>query len=306
MDDGVRSRARAETAIADVEVYDFGRAATLSREHARTLELAFETFARQWSAQLSGKIHVRATIAVEHVGMLTYGEYAQSLPTTTTMIVCALPDSDERMIVQVPIPTATSWIVQMVGGRSTSTVEDRTFTPIEQALIRSLIADAIDHLTGSLDGLLPAGVAVAGIQYSSQFAQVAAAGEPVIVARLSMRHGGRTVPASIMLPASVLAGFAVRASDADGTETPGLVRRQVEAAPVEVALRLAPRTVLPREVLDLAVGDLLPLPHAADRPLLLTVGDQTVATAAVGSAGARLACVVTATVPETAPAQESA
>jgi flagellar motor switch protein FliM len=109
-----------------------------------------------------------------------------------------------------------------------------------------------------------------------------------------------------MLPASVLAGFAVRASDADRTETPGLVRRQVEAAPVEVALRLAPRTVLPREVLDLAVGDLLPLPHAADRPLLLTVGDQTVATAAVGSAGARLACVVTATVPETAPAQESA
>ncbi len=220
MDDGVRSRVRAETATADVEVYDFGRAATLSREHARTLELAFETFARQWSAQLSGKIHVRATIAVEHVGMLTYGEYAQSLPTTTTMIVCALPDSDERLIVQVPIPTATSWIVQMVGGRVTATAEDRTFTPIEQALIRSLIGDAIDHLTGSLDGLLPTGVAVAGIQYSSQFAQVAAAGEPVIVARLSMRHGGRTVPASIMLPASVLAGFAVRASDADRSETP--------------------------------------------------------------------------------------
>ncbi|MGG1909137.1 FliM/FliN family flagellar motor switch protein [Microbacterium sp. NRRL B-14842] len=169
-----------------------------------------------------------------------------------------------------------------------------------------MIGDAIDHLTGSLDGLLPTGVAVAGIQYSSQFAQVAAAGEPVIVARLSMRHGGRTVPASIMLPASVLAGFAVRASDADRSETPGLVRRQVESTPVEIALRLAPRTVLPREVLDLAVGDLLPLPHAADRPMLLTVGDQTVATAAVGSAGARLACVVTATVPETAPAQESA
>ncbi|MCT1477827.1 flagellar motor switch protein FliM [Microbacterium sp. p3-SID336] len=310
MDDGVRSSARAQTATAtaEVEVYDFGRAATLSREHARTLELAFETFARQWSAQLSGKIHVRATIAVEHVGMLTYGEYAQSLPTTTSMIVCALPDSDERMIVQVPTSTATSWIVQMVGGRSAaSTAEDRTFTPIEQALLRSLVTDATEHLAAALDGLLPSGITVAGIQYSSQFAQVAAAGEPVIVARLSLRHGGRTVPASIMLPASVLAGFAVRAADTDRAATPGLVRRQVESAPVEVALRLAPRTVLPREVLDLAVGDLLALPHSADRPLLLAVGDQTVATAAVGSAGARLACVVTATVPETAPAaQESA
>lgn len=303
IDDGVRATAHAATA--EVEVYDFGRSATLSREHARALELAFETFARQWSAQLSAKTHVRATIAIEHVGLLTYGEYARSLPATTTMIVCALPDSPERLILQLPTSAATSWIIQMVGGRATATAEDRTFTPLEQALIRSLAGDAIDHLTAALDGLLPTGITVAGIQYSSQFAQVAAAGEPVIVGRLSMRLGGRTVPASLMLPASVLSGFAVRTSDADRAQTPGMVRRQVEAAPVEVALRLAPRAVLPREVLDLAVGDVVALPHSADRPLLLTVGDQVVATAAVGTAGARLACVVATTVPDPAPAEES-
>lgn len=308
IEDSVRSEVRAATATkaAEVEVYDFGRSATLSREHTRALELAFDTFARQWSAQLSGKIHVRATIAVEHVGMLTYGEYAQSLPTTTTMIVCALPDSDERLIVQLPTSAATSWIVQMVGGRASTASEDRTFTPIEQALIRSLIADAIDHLTGALDGLLPPGITVTGIQYNSQFAQVAAAGEPVIVARLSLRLGGRTVPASVMLPASVLAGFTVRVSDGDRSAGPGMVRRHVEVSPVELALRLAPRAVLPHEVLDLAVGDIVSFPHSADRPMILTVGDQPVATAAVGSAGARLACVVTTTVPDPALAEESA
>lgn len=306
--DSVRSEVRAETAsrTAEVEVYDFGRSATLSREHARALELAFETFSRQWSAQLSAKIHVRATIAVEHVGMLTYGEYAQSLPTTTTMIVCALPDSEERLIVQLPTSAATTWIVQMLGGRASTPSEDRTFTPIEQALIRSLIDDAIEHLTGALDGLLPRGVTMSGIQYSSQFAQVAAASEPVIVARFSMRLVGRTVPASVMLPASILAGFTARTSDADRSTTPGLVQRQVEVAPVELSLRLAPRTVLPRDVLDLAVGDILPLPHSADRPLLLTVGDQVLATAAVGSSGARLACVIATTVPDLPIAEESA
>ncbi|KAB1862227.1 flagellar motor switch protein FliM [Microbacterium algeriense] len=310
IEESVRSEARSGTATktADVEVYDFGRSATLSREHTRALELAFETFSRQWSAQLSAKIHVRATIAVEHVGMLTYGEYAQSLPTTTTMIVCALPDSEERLIVQLPTSAATSWIVQMVGGRATATAasEDRTFTPIEQALIRSLVDDAIDHLTGALDGLLPAGVTMSGIQYSSQFAQVAAAGEPVIVARFSMRLAGRTVPLSVMLPASILAGFTVRPSDSERSAAPSLVRRQVEVAPVELSLRLAPRSVLPREVLDLSVGDVLTFPHSADRPLVLAVGDQTVATAAVGSSGARLACVVATIVPDPAFAEEPA
>ncbi|MFS0911744.1 flagellar motor switch protein FliM [Microbacterium sp. 179-I 3D2 NHS] len=302
-----RSAVTAATpANAGVEVYDFGRSATLSREHARALELAFETFSRQWSAQLSGKIHVRATIAVEHVGMLTYGEYAQSLPSTTAMIVCALPESDERLIVQVPSSTAASWIVQMVGGRSATAPEERTFTPIEQALIHSLVLDAIEHLTAALDGILPTGITVAGIQYSPQFAQVAASAEPVVVARLSMRLAGRTVPASVMLPASVLSGFAVRTSPADRAATPGLVRRQVEAAPVDLSLRLASRSILPQDVLELAIGDVVAFPHSADRPLILALDDQTVATAAVGSAGARLACVITTVVPDPAPAEESA
>lgn len=64
--------------------------------------------------------------------------------------------------------------------------------------------------------------------------------------------------------------------------------------------------MLPREVLDLSVGDVIAFPHSADRPMTLVVGDQTVATAAVGTAGARLACVVTTIVPDPAFAEEPA
>lgn len=310
IEDSARSVVQAETptgtssSTADITVYDFERSATLSREHARALELAFETFSRQWSADLSGKIRGRATVSVEYVRMLTYGEYAQSLPTTTALVVCALPDSAERMIVQFPSSAATAWIVQMVGGRPTTTAEERTFTPIEQALIGALMRDAIDLLTKTMDGLLPQGISITGIQYNSQFAQVAAATEPVIVAQLSMRLGGRSVPTSVMLPASILSMFRNVAAS-DESASPELVRRQVEETPIELALRLSPRTMLPREVLGLSVGDLVPLPHAADRPLMLLAGDQPIATAAVGTSGARLACVVTTTVSDPA-SEESA
>lgn len=296
--------ADASSPTAEITVYDFERSATLSREHARALELAFETFSRQWSADLSAKIRVRATVSVENVRMQTYGEYAQSLPTTTALVVCALPDSAERVIVQFPPSAATAWIVQMVGGRPTgSTPEERTFTPIEQALIGTLMRDAIELLTKTTDGLLPQGISISGIQYNSQFAQVAAAAEPVIVARLAMRLGGRSVPTSVMLPASILSMF--RNAAADDSSSPELVRRQVEETPIELALRLSARTMLPREVLGLSVGDIVPMPHSADRPLLLLAGDHPIATAAVGTSGARLACVVTTTVSDPA-SEESA
>ncbi|WP_203135630.1 flagellar motor switch protein FliM [Microbacterium sp. JZ31] len=281
-----------------VEVYDFGRAATLAREHARTLELSFETFARQWATQLTDKIRVRAHVGLEQVSMLTYAEYADSLPPTTAIVVCAPAGSDSSgdasSIVQFPLSAALSWIVQLVGGRPVDITEERALTPIEQALIRYLMTDALENLSHALGGLLPRGLMVSGIQYSPAFAQLASAGDLVIVARFSMRFGERVVPASVMLPAApVLERLSSATPAAPIDNAPALIRRQVEDTPLELALRLAPRAVRPTDVLGLSVGDVLRFPHAHDRPLELVSGDVPVATAAVGTSGARLACVIT-------------
>jgi len=290
----------------EAEVYDFGRPTALSREHARVLALALETFARQWAAQLSARVRGRAHISLDAVSMQTYDEYADSLPATTTMIVCEMPDAAGTVLIQFPLAAAASWIVQMVGGRPTDIAEDRVLTPLEQALIRALADEALENLTHAMGGVVPAGTAVTGLQFSSQFAQVAAAGELVVVARFSLRQGGRTVPASVVLPAKVVLGRLEPHGPATSVEVSGLMRAQVELSPVEVALRLAPRTVRPGEVLDLVVGDVLAVPHAIERPLDLVVDDQPVGTAAVGTSGARLACVVTATVSDPPSAEESA
>ena len=69
---------------------------------------------------------------------------------------------------------------------------------------------------------------------------------------------------------------------------------QLGWVPVEVALSLSPVLVNPSRVLSLAVGDLLTVPHPQHRPLNLTVEGETLARAAVGANGSRLACVVTA------------
>lgn len=300
MDEGARSAVRTET---EVELYDFGRSTTLSREHTRILEMSFEAFARQWGSLLSARTHGRSQVSVASVSMQTYDEYARSLPPATTLVVCALPGSDARAVIQFPASLATAWVVQMVGGRVGAEPQERPLTHIEQALVRGMITDAIDHLIRSFDGVLPDGISVTGIQHSSQFSQVAAANDPVIVAVLPIGFMGGSANASVMLPASVVVrSLAGGPANTPQDTPPGMIDRQVERTPVDLALRLAPRSIRPHEVLDLSVGDLITFPHTADRPLELMVGDQSIATAAVGTSGARLACVVTATTPE--PAQE--
>ena len=57
-----------------VELYDFRRPTTLAREHARVIETAFESFARQWATQLTAKIRVKSVVSGPTVIMQTYDE----------------------------------------------------------------------------------------------------------------------------------------------------------------------------------------------------------------------------------------
>jgi flagellar motor switch protein FliM len=279
-----------------VEVYDFRRPTTLAREHTRVLELAFETFARQWGTQLTAKVRVVSQVSCEQVLMCTYDEYAAGLPSTTAMVLCAIGSSDAKAVIQFPTSAALSWVGHMLGGNGSHPSDERKFTQIEHGLVRSLMNDALEDLRYSLGSLLIAPIAVDGIQYNSQFAQAAATGDLMIVAQFEIRVGETTSAATVALPADALLPQMGEAHPMGSTEEASdLVHAQVAWVPVDVSLRLTPAQVLPNQVLTLSVGDLLPLPHPQHRPFDVAVGGQILARAALGANGSRLACVITST-----------
>lgn len=278
------------------QVYDFRRPTTLAREHSRVLELAFETFARQWATQLTAKVRVLSQVNCEQVLMHSYDEYAAALPATTAMVLCSIESNTAKAVVQFPASAGLSWVGRMVGGTGDSDMPERVFTQIEQALVRRLMDDALEDLRYSLGELLVNEISIDGIQYNSQFAQAAPTTELMIVARFAVRVGEHRSLASVAVPASVILPQLGESNPTSSIENArSLIEQQLGTVPVDVALRLAPAPVLPGAVLNLAVGDVIPLPHSQHRPLDLVVDGHELADAAVGVNGSRLACVVVST-----------
>lgn len=276
-----------------MDVYDFRRPTTLAREHSRVLELAFDTFARQWGTQLTTKVRIRSQVSCEHVQMLSYDAYAASLPPTTAMVLCALDGVEAKMVIQFPTAAGLSWVAYMVGGGPTPEPGERKFTQIEQALVGRVIEDALEDLRYSFGSLLVSELTVDTIHYNSQFAQAAATTDLMIVAAFVVHVGGGSCVATVAIPAEALLPQLGETNPTSTTAGAGeLLTSQLEWVPVEVALRLEPASVMPSQILDLAVGDLLPLTHPHHRPLDLVVDGQPLARAAVGANGSRLACVV--------------
>lgn len=280
--------------------YDFSRPAQLGRESTRHLEAAFESFARLWSSQLTAKVRVRAHLTLESVDLVSYEEYSATLPGTTAMVAGSFADREEPCVVQFGLDSALLWVVQMMGGRSTSLPAARTFTPIELALVRNLMEGTFEHLHASLDALLPGAPRFSAVHYNPQYMQVIAATTAVIVARYTMRLGDSETVATVMLPAStVVDRLAATGSDAGAAHTAEQTLEQVRSTPLELTLRLAPLTIGTGEILDLAPGDLLRLPHPETRPYELVAGRTEIGLATPGSRGSRLTCKITTTPEET-------
>lgn len=282
--------------------YDFRRPMTLPREHTRLLEMAFESFSRHWANQLVARLRVNVTGTVEDVRMCSYDDYINSLPATTTMVMLTTEPGRRVGAIEFPLAEALVWVDHMLGGPGTlGAVPDRELTELEQELVRELLRRTLSDLNYVFASILPLGAEVKSIQYSPQFVQAAEASSPVIACRLTLQVDGHTAAASVMLPAEGIIA-SLRDGDTSDDRSESEIeedRRQhaelaesVEHVPVEVNLRFRPLTVHPREIVTLAIGDLLPLHHPSSRPLDVVVGNKTLAQAAPVAQGSRLAGMV--------------
>ena len=279
-----------------IDAYDFRRPTTLAREHSRALELAFETFARQWGTQLTANLRARSHVGFEQVTMHTYDEYAASLPSSTTMVLCRVGTDSDKAVIQFPAVAALTWLGHMLGGTGEHHEPERTLTAIEQGLLRALIDDLLDDLRYSLGRLLPGELVYDTVHHNSQFAQAAATSELMIVASFFVECGEQSAPATLALPAELLlSGLGDANPVVETVYARSMISEQVELTPLQFAVQLPAITVKPRDILDLAVGDVIPLAHAAHAPFHATVDGLLLGRAAIGRAGGRLACTITDT-----------
>ncbi|MBB2924197.1 flagellar motor switch protein FliM [Cellulomonas cellasea] len=284
------------------EAYDFRRPTTLAREHGRLLEMAFETFARQWGTQLTARLRVMSGVTFEGVALLSYDEYVRALPSTTAMVLCTVEQTRQTAVVQMPVSALMVWIDYLLGGNGVGDErEGRELTEIELTLVRDLLQHALGDLSYAFAALMPLDVSVRAVQYNPQFVQAVGASDSVLVATFTLASGEREDSATFMLPAELLlaslrANEGTDARTADERRAHALALVELDAAvqevPVDVSVRFAPVTVSPRDVLGLTVGEVLPLSHPTTKPLDVVVDGVVLARAAAGNNGSRLACMV--------------
>lgn len=285
----------------EVQAYDFSRPNRFSREYVRALQIVNDTFSRQLATVLSTTLRTVSQVGVTSVSQISYDEYVRTTPNPSLLAVLSLDPLPGAGVFQLPLGIAMNVIDRLLGGPGTSNQPERALSDIETGLLRELVQRIVHEFGYAFESLTQLSPQVVSLESDPQFMQLASPSEPVVVSTYDVRIGDVQAAATLCLPFATLQpvldqvrgpGSRTGRSVSDVQRTAAQLAAGLQGAPVDVAVRFPPISLSPRDILDLRVGDILPLHHATSAPLLVCAQDTPIASAVPGSAGPRLACLV--------------
>ncbi|WP_375494016.1 flagellar motor switch protein FliM [uncultured Jatrophihabitans sp.] len=279
-----------------VNPYDFRRPTKLSRDHVRSLQMASDTFAKRLTTVLTSGLRQVCQVDVSDIAQYSYDEYVSSLAVQTLMVPLEI-DPIGTGALEMSLPVALAAFDHMLGGPG-GTQPDRPLTEIETSICGKLIDQMLGVLVYAFESIAAVTITAGPIEYNPQFLQVASAADAVVVITFDLAVGRENAPLTLCLPLNRLlprltAKPREHGQDDSSTAHP-LLRERLADVPVEMQVRFAATPIDSTVVLDLQVGDLVPLTHRVGHPLDVLVGGSPVGQAVAGRAGQQLAALITA------------
>lgn len=272
-----------------------------NRDHARSLQLVGETFARQFATMLSTTVRTSSLVTFTEVVQHTYDEYVRDIPSPTYLAMITTEPLAGLSLLHVPLPVMMTIIDRLLGGTGNGNLPNRPLTDIELALAQTLMGRLLRELALAFESLVAIQPALAHQESNPQFTQIASANDTVVVLSFDIRVAGSSGVLSICIPFSLIqpvlegavGGFArTGRSDVDTEAVQRALRATLDTTKLPVVVRFNQIELLAGDIVDLRPGDIVPLTHPVGAPLHVTIGNVAQFQAKPGRRGRRLACVV--------------
>jgi len=248
--------------------YNLGTQERIVRGRMPTLELVNERFARYLRIGLFNYMHRSTEISVGSIRGQKYSEFTRNLVVPTNLnLVTAKPLRGTALFVF--DPSLVFLVVDnMFGGdgRFHTRVEGRDFTATEQRIIQGLLSVVFTEYTRSWKPVYELSFEYVRSEMNSQFANIATPSEIVVSTSFSLEFGGSSADMHICFPYSMIEPirdllYSAMQSDQLSTDRRWIImlRRQLKNAEVEISAQLATTTVTLRHILNMQVGDVIPI-----------------------------------------------
>ena len=296
----------------DVQLYDFRRPHRVSKEKLRTLEAMYERFAKSLEGWLLGRVRGNIQLTLQSVEQFSFGEFTLSLATPCASYIFDVVDSGgQQGVVDFGHEFAYFLIDRLFGGSETPSIPDRSLSPIERMVVKSIGDRVVTLLSEVWQDYIELDFRLSGFESIPEILRAANREDPVLVANIEVVAADTSSLLLVCLPFGVLEKFFAGGSERKVTYV-GSSREQEEnrtraehslkGTQVPVDARLGEFRLSVKEIVSLSVGSVVATGVPRSAPIVVRVGGQKRFEASAGRVGGSLAVRL---LDELAPAPES-
>lgn len=257
-----------EDAPGGVRPYNLATQERIVRGRMPALEIINERFARSLRVGLFNFMRRSPEISVGPVRVIKYSEFVRNLVVPTNLnIVQVKPLRGSGLFVFEP--SLVFLVVDNLfggDGRFHMRVEGRDFTPTEQRIIQNLLEVIFEEYQKAWQPVYPLTFEYVRSEMNTQFANIATPSEVVISITFNLEFAGNTSELHICLPYSMIEPIrdmlhSSMHSEQTGTDSrwTSMLTRQLQTAEVELIATLATTTLTLGQIVEMKVGDVIPL-----------------------------------------------
>jgi flagellar motor switch protein FliM len=248
--------------------YNLATQERIVRGRMPTLEIINERFARLLRIGLYNFLRRGVEISVGPVRVSKYSEFIRNLVVPTNLnLVQIKPLRGTALIIFNP-DLVFLMVDNLFGGdgRFHTRVEGRDFTQTEHRIIQRVLHIVFENYAKSWEPVYPIQFEFVRSEMNTQFANIATPNEVVVAVTFSIELGEISgemhlcMPYSMIEPIKDLLASSLQAENLEVDKRwIRLMRQQIQMAEVELVADLGTAAVSLRDIVDLKVGDIIPL-----------------------------------------------
>ncbi len=262
-----------------ITLYDFKRPNRVSKEQLRAFRGIHDKMARSLSSQISATMRSIVEIQLHSADQMTYGEFLMSLPSPTSFNVFSMKPLDGNGVLELNPSIAFPMIDRLLGGNGEGYEANRDFTDIELNLLDTMLRIIMQNLKEAWSAVIDIYPTIEARESSPNVIQIVAQNEIVIMVVMEIIIGHTSGMMNICYPVIAMESVLPRLVSRDLmlSETSSKKSRNKElkallgGAKVSVEAILGEAELDMKKILELDIGDVIPLNTAANDHVTLRV-----------------------------------
>jgi flagellar motor switch protein FliM len=265
---------------AETAPYDFSSQDRNIRGRMPTLEVLNDFFARSLRNTLTVILRKSLEVVPQKLAMMKYGEFTKTLPLPSSIHVFKMTPLRGNGLLVLDPKLVFSFVDILLGGtgRMNFRIEGRDFTAIESKLIMKVVNMIFTDLEKIWSSIHPVSFQYVRSEFNHQFAAIVPPTDLVLTLPFALEMEQTTglitlcIPYSSLEPikAKLYSGFQTDPLEFDHSWARRLVD-QLRTTEVEMVIELGKASISTQSLLQLKVGDVLPLEKDVSEPLMAKI-----------------------------------